>query len=72
MDTPPLPSDETPRPTPPATDPAMDIDWGESFGMDAAPGSKGQKAFGVGPASDGDDTTRAGRGGADTFERGPE
>lgn len=71
--------DETPRPDAHAPAPGADydealhgLDWGDSFGMDAAPGSKGKKAFGVGPASDGDDTRRAGRGGADTFERGPE
>jgi hypothetical protein len=73
--------DETPRPdartTPAPNDPDYNealhgIDWGADFGSDAAPGSKGKKAFGAGPASDGDDTRRAGRGGADTFERGPE
>ena len=53
-------------------DPAMDIDWGADFGGNAAPGSKGKKAFGVGPASDGDDLQRATRGGVDTFERGKE
>ncbi|HEX8298465.1 MAG TPA: hypothetical protein VF594_04825 [Rubricoccaceae bacterium] len=62
--------DLTPR-TPP-TDPAMDFDWGDDFGSNAAPGSKGKKAFGVGPASDGDDLTRSDRGGVDTFERGKE
>ena len=56
----------------PLRDPAMDIDWGANFGADAAPGSKGQKAFGVGTASDGDDVQRATRGGVDTFERGKE
>ena len=71
--------DEAPHPgahTPPASpdhnEALHGLDWGDDFGIDAAPGSKGKKAFGVGPASDGDDTRRAGRGGADTFERGPE
>jgi hypothetical protein len=73
--------DETARPdalTPPPShalgyDEALHgLDWGADFGTDAAPGSKGKKAFGAGPASDGDDTRRAARGGADTFERGPE
>ncbi len=63
----------TPQPGDPDYNEALHgVDWGEDFGSDAAPGSKGKKAFGAGPASDGDDTVRAGRGGADTFERGPE
>ncbi|HEX8385607.1 MAG TPA: hypothetical protein VF576_05465 [Rubricoccaceae bacterium] len=62
---------ETPRPTAPDYDEALHgLDWGADFGTDAAPGSKGKKAFGVGPASDGYDVKHARRGGAYTFGRG--
>ena len=65
--------DHTPKPRDPDYNEALHgVDWGEDFGSDAAPGSKGKKAFGAGPASDGDDTKRGFSGRVDTFERGKE